>query len=50
MEAVPRRGGLSTGCSFGAGEVHRALLGGIGARVMQVRLPYGDVHNAEHVH
>lgn len=24
--------------------------GGRGARVMQGRLPYGDVHNAEHVH
>lgn len=42
-EAVPRLGGLSTGCSFGAGEVHRALLGGREGRGMQARLPHGDV-------
>lgn len=47
MEAVPR---LSTGCSFGVGGIHRALLGGRGVRGLQVRLPYGDVYNAKHVH
>lgn len=50
MEAVPRHGGLSTDCSFGAAEVHSALLGRRGVRGTPVRLPYGDVYNAKHVH